>query len=48
MEIAGCYYNPTNRDDESDDDYLPPLEKVFQTRFLTKASVKPSKPKRNQ
>lgn len=35
-------------DDESDDDYFPPLEEVFQTPFPTKASAKPFKSKHNQ
>jgi hypothetical protein len=34
--------------DNSDDDYLPPLEDVSQPCFPTKASVKILKPERNQ
>ena len=35
-------------DDESEDSCLPPLDVVFQTRFPTNASAKPSKPERNR
>ncbi|KAN0119421.1 hypothetical protein V8E51_001629 [Hyaloscypha variabilis] len=35
-------------DDESDDDYLSPLEEIFKVHFLAKALAKPLKPERNQ
>lgn len=45
---SDCNHTSAQGDNKSDNDYLPPLEEVFQTRFPTKASAKPFKSEHNQ